>query len=373
MLALAAGLATSGATLIARGALLVRRQRALLAAERAARHELARLNAQLAEDSRRDTLTGLRNRRALEEDIHAVEAQALRRGGSFAVALIDVDRFKPYNDRLGHLAGDDALRALAGAIRGELRAGDVAYRYGGEELIVVLADASAGDAVSAGERIRAAIGRLALPHPQGGEVTVSIGVAAGERDVPALLARADAALYAAKRNGRDRVVAASADAPLVPAERRHRVRAARGPPAAQRHRGVPRRLRARRPAAGAGDAGADDPLGAALLDGRREPGRRGLHGARGRDRARRRGGARDAARQPHAVGVVGVDARPAVRALRRVLAARRLARLGRRAAVLGARRPPHGQRRLGPGGRADAAAARGQRRSCSASSRSTTR
>jgi diguanylate cyclase (GGDEF)-like protein len=223
MLVLSGGLATSGATLIARAALLVRRQRGLLAAEQEARRELAaretqlqRLNAQLAEDSRRDTLTGLRNRRALEEDIRSVEAQALRRGGSFAVALCDVDRFKTYNDRLGHLAGDDALRALARAIEAELRAGDVAYRYGGEELIVVLADAAALDAVAAAERVRAAIATLGLPHPQGGHVTVSIGVAAGERDAPALLARADAALYSAKRGGRDRVVAAAADEAVGP-------------------------------------------------------------------------------------------------------------------------------------------------------------
>ena len=220
MLTLAVGLATSGATLIARGALLAHRQRVLLAAERVGRAELGRLNAQLAEDSRRDTLTGLLNRRALDDDIRGVEAQARRRGGSFAVALCDVDRFKPYNDRLGHLAGDEALRALAGVIGDELREGDVAYRYGGEEIIVVLADATAGDAVAAGERVRAAIARLALPHPQGGEVTVSIGVAAGTHDVPALLARADSALYTAKRTGRDRVVAAGDGTAPAPARQR---------------------------------------------------------------------------------------------------------------------------------------------------------
>jgi diguanylate cyclase (GGDEF)-like protein len=220
MLMLAAGLATSGATLIARAALLVRRQRGLLAAERAARGALAALNAQLADDSRRDTLTGLRNRRALEEDIRTVEAQALRRGGSFAVALCDVDRFKPYNDRLGHLAGDDALRALARALLGELRAGDMAYRYGGEELLVVLADATEAAAVAAGERLRSAVAALGLPHPQGGHVTVSVGVAAGPRDAADLLARADAALYAAKRSGRDRVVAAGSEAaPAAPRSR----------------------------------------------------------------------------------------------------------------------------------------------------------
>ncbi len=224
-IALLAGLAICGATLIARSVLLGRRQRTLLAREREGRMalaereaELQRLNERLAEDSRRDTLTGLRNRRALAEDLAAVEAEAARRGTPYAVVLCDVDHFKPYNDRLGHLAGDEALRALAVTIRGELRAGDAAYRYGGEELLLVLRDASAEDALRAAERVRAAVSALALPHPDGvgGIITVSAGVAGGAGGAEALLARAEPALYAAKGAGRNRVSAEGGAAAAAP-------------------------------------------------------------------------------------------------------------------------------------------------------------
>ena len=128
--------------------LLERRLGGLLSFEREAREELAgreaelaRLNERLREDSRRDPLTGLRNRRALVEDLPDVELDARRRGQSIAIAICDVDRFKAYNDKLGHIAGDQALRAIAATVRMQLRAGDAAYRYGGEELVLVLRDA----------------------------------------------------------------------------------------------------------------------------------------------------------------------------------------------------------------------------------------
>jgi diguanylate cyclase (GGDEF)-like protein len=219
-LALAVGLAANGAILIARSALLGRRQRALLERERDARlhlaereAELARLNERLAEDSRRDALTGLCNRRALADDLPAVE------GEPFAVALLDVDHFKAYNDRLGHLAGDNALRALAATVRGELRQGDAAYRYGGEELLLVLPGGNLEVARRIAERVRAAVEAAALPHPEGiGRiVTVSIGVAAGRGAAGPLLARADAALYAAKSGGRNRVLAERAGEAPAPA------------------------------------------------------------------------------------------------------------------------------------------------------------
>jgi diguanylate cyclase (GGDEF)-like protein len=212
-LALAAGLLTCGAMLIGRGVLLSRNLRLLLDRERTAREELAgrevelaRLNRRLAEDSRRDPLTGLLNRRALAADLAAQRDD----GAPLAVALLDVDRFKPYNDRLGHLAGDQALRSLAGIVNRTLRAGDDAYRYGGEELLLVMRGAGADDAVAAAERVRAAVAAAALPHPDGigGILTVSIGVASGGAGASGLLARADAALYEAKAAGRDRVVGA---------------------------------------------------------------------------------------------------------------------------------------------------------------------
>jgi diguanylate cyclase (GGDEF)-like protein len=223
---LAAGLLICGATLIARSILLGRRLRVLLDRERLARRELAgreaelaALNERLRKDVRRDPLTTLRNRRALSEDLPVLEALARRHGESFAVALCDVDRFKAYNDRLGHLAGDQALRRLAGTVRGVLRAGDAAYRYGGEEMLLLLRGADAAAAEVTAERVRAAVAGEALLHPADptGVVTVSIGVAAGASDGATLLARADAALYRAKRDGRNRVVVAvDEDVRIVP-------------------------------------------------------------------------------------------------------------------------------------------------------------
>jgi diguanylate cyclase (GGDEF)-like protein len=212
-IALAIGLGTSGATLIARSALLSRRGRTLLESEREARSALAQINERLAQDSRRDALTGLRNRRALAEDLPALEA------GRYAVALLDVDHFKAYNDQLGHLAGDNALRTLAALVRGELRDGDLAYRYGGEELLIVLHDAHLEIARRVAERVRTAVAGAAIAHPRGigGVVTVSIGLAAGAGDTGRMLARADAALYEAKRGGRNRVLGSPGEQPAEPA------------------------------------------------------------------------------------------------------------------------------------------------------------
>ena len=228
-LMLAAGALVSGGTMIVRTVLLERRLGSLLSFERDARAELAgreaelaRLNARLREDSRRDPLTGLRNRRALVEDLPDVELDARRHGQSFAIAICDVDRFKAYNDRLGHIAGDQALRAIAATVRMQLRAGDAAYRYGGEELVLVLRDADAREALAAAERVRAAVETAGLPHPDDprGIVTVSIGVATGKGDAPELLARADRALYEAKHGGRNGVRASEGETTRKPARRR---------------------------------------------------------------------------------------------------------------------------------------------------------
>jgi diguanylate cyclase (GGDEF)-like protein len=221
-LALAVGLATSGATLIARSALLSRRRRTLLESEREARSELARANERLSQDSRRDALTGLRNRRALAEDLPTLES------GRYAVALLDVDHFKAYNDRLGHLAGDNALRALAALVRDQLRDGDLAYRYGGEELLIILHDGHLEIARRVAERVRTAVTGAAIPHPGGigGIVTVSIGLAAGAGDAGRMLARADAALYEAKRSGRNRVLGSPGERSDAPEPKPARLRTA---------------------------------------------------------------------------------------------------------------------------------------------------
>ena len=228
-LPLVIGVLLCGATLIARSALLERRLRVLLDRETSAREELAgreaelaRLNARLLEDSRRDPLTGLRNRRALVEELPDVELDARRHDQSFAIAICDVDRFKAYNDRLGHIAGDQALRAIAATVRMQLRPGDTAYRYGGEELVLVLRDADTREALAAAERVRAAVEGAALAHPDDprGVVTVSIGVATGKGDAPDMLARADRALYEAKHGGRNGVRASEGEATRKPARRR---------------------------------------------------------------------------------------------------------------------------------------------------------
>jgi diguanylate cyclase (GGDEF)-like protein len=215
--ALFLGLLFSGVSLAVRGTLLESRLRGLLGRERSAlasladrEAELARLNEQLLEDSRRDPLTGMRNRRALADELPKIEAGHRELGTPLAVALCDVDHFKAYNDEMGHLAGDQALRAIAATIRGTLRTHDRAYRFGGEELLLVLPGATAVEARAAAERVRTAVEAVAMPHPAGNEgvVTVSIGVASGQGGYGELLARADAALYDAKRGGRNRVVSA---------------------------------------------------------------------------------------------------------------------------------------------------------------------
>jgi diguanylate cyclase (GGDEF)-like protein len=229
---LGAGLLFSGAALGARGWLLERRLRELLTRERATsavlgerEAELARLNAQLKEDSRRDPLTGMRNRRALTDDLMELDAARGAGDGGFALALCDVDHFKAYNDRMGHLAGDQALRTIAGTVRGAMRSGDIAYRFGGEELVLILRNVGPEEALAAVERVRRAVEQMAMPHRDGvGEiVTVSIGVATGDEDSAALMARADAALYHAKHAGRNRSVVADDAEPATAAGHHHQL------------------------------------------------------------------------------------------------------------------------------------------------------
>jgi diguanylate cyclase (GGDEF)-like protein len=175
------------------------------------------LHRRLHRDARQDALTGLGNRHRLAEDLGAMRARAERYGHRWCVALLDLDRFKGYNDGAGHLQGDELLRRVSAALAGAARGGDTVYRYGGEEFLVLLPEQTLETAALAGERLRAVVEDLALPHPAGGPVTISVGVAgpAEGGDPEALLARADEALYAAKAAGRNRVeVAREADAPI---------------------------------------------------------------------------------------------------------------------------------------------------------------
>ena len=167
-----------------------------------------------------DALTGLLNRRALLEQAERELARARRAAVPFTVLMIDLDHFKRVNDVHGHQTGDRVLADFAGRLRDCVRAGDLVGRYGGEEFCAVLPGASMERALAVGERIRAAT----EAHPLGGlpsAVTVSVGAAIlesnlGGTTVDAALAAADSALYAAKKAGRNRVVASAAHDPLAP-------------------------------------------------------------------------------------------------------------------------------------------------------------
>lgn len=191
----------------------------LLSAVRVLNHErgLAQMNAALREEShlsfeeaRVDPLTQIANRLRLREDLDALQAQAARYGHRYCAALCDIDWFKGYNDTCGHLAGDEALRRVAATIRDALRQGDTLYRYGGEEFLVILSEQGISDARQAMDRVRGKVAALGVPHPgsPAGVVTISVGIAEiGDTGVSNddWLRRADAALYRAKQNGRNRV------------------------------------------------------------------------------------------------------------------------------------------------------------------------
>jgi diguanylate cyclase (GGDEF)-like protein len=192
-------------------------QARLIAAQRVTdlHAELDRHRAQLAHLARHDPLTGLSNRRALDEDLEVLHARSQRYGRGFALAMCDIDRFKAYNDTHGHQAGDQALRAVAATIVGEVRGGDGVYRYGGEEFLLVLPEQTLDTARVAVERVRSAVERLAIPQPAagpGGRLTLSAGIAAFSPGEPTtaeeLLGQADAALYRAKSAGRNRLALA---------------------------------------------------------------------------------------------------------------------------------------------------------------------
>jgi len=158
-----------------------------------------------------DSLTGLANRRALDERL----LREWHRPGQqdpIALLMIDVDQFKEFNDRFGHLAGDECLRTIASALlRRGLRAGDFIARFGGEEFAVVAPGTNLPDAVALAEGLRKEIQSLSIAHPLSpfGVVTISIGVAAANATSESgpldLLNAADRALYRAKQAGRNRV------------------------------------------------------------------------------------------------------------------------------------------------------------------------
>lgn len=166
----------------------------------------------------RDPLTGLANRRVMEEALERHCHEVARLGRPLVVALLDLDRFRDYNRRHGHLAGDAVLQALAARLSEVLRDDDVACRYGGDELVVILPGATVDEAIG---RLEPLLQRL-VEAPAAGDrrilepVTTSIGIAESPgdgTDPPALIAAADEAMYRAKQAGGNRVCLAAANLP----------------------------------------------------------------------------------------------------------------------------------------------------------------
>ncbi|HEY2590307.1 MAG TPA: GGDEF domain-containing protein, partial [Steroidobacteraceae bacterium] len=167
----------------------------------------------IEELAQRDALTGARNRRSFDEHLSRIWAEAAQARRRIAIVLIDVDHFKAYNDRYGHLAGDDALRGVAHAVQNSIRGpGDILGRYGGEEFVAILQGVDSEGAKAIAERMRRAVMDLGIEHRASRtceSLTISVGVGAIEpslaRDCRGALQLADQALYQAKIKGRNGV------------------------------------------------------------------------------------------------------------------------------------------------------------------------
>lgn len=182
----------------------------------AANRELLRLSSV-------DGLTGIANRRQFDHSVALEWRRSARTQEPMSLLMCDVDCFKQYNDRHGHLAGDECLRRVATALTdNKQRPADLVARYGGEEFAVILPETDAGGALLVAEKLRAAIQALAIPHlgsVAASHVTISIGAATrvpvSGQPPTSLIAYADKALYRAKRDGRNRVAEALRTAPVV--------------------------------------------------------------------------------------------------------------------------------------------------------------
>ncbi len=178
--------------------------------------ELADANRKLARLAEIDGLTRVGNRRNFDEELRRAWLDHLRRRAPLSLALVDVDQFKAYNDRYGHLAGDDTLRQIAAALVGATnRPGDAVSRYGGEELAILLPNTDAQGALHVAEMVQERVGAAAIPHDESTvapRITVSVGVATvvpeEALESSKLVELADRALYRAKQEGRNRIVVA---------------------------------------------------------------------------------------------------------------------------------------------------------------------
>lgn len=187
-----------------------------LVAERT--RELAVANERLEALAVTDEVTGLYNRRFLQQILERKAEAIARTPHPFAVIMIDIDHFKHYNDRNGHLAGDGVLRTVCDLMRAVIRGGDILARYGGEEFCIILESAWKVDALHVADKLRRAVMDHTFPEGEFqplGTITISLGVASYPEDaesVMAVLDKADRALYEAKRGGRNRIATLPPDA-----------------------------------------------------------------------------------------------------------------------------------------------------------------
>jgi diguanylate cyclase (GGDEF)-like protein len=178
------------------------------------RVEMRGLRRRLGEMAHTDPLTGLPNRRQFESTLQAELAEVKRYGGQCSMAMIDVDFFKQYNDAHGHVEGDVLLKTLADVMRAQMRATDLLSRYGGEEFGLIMSRTPKAEALRSVERLRGVVEAYAFKNEEtqpGGRLTISAGLAASPddgADFDTIVRRSDEALYAAKRNGRNRVESA---------------------------------------------------------------------------------------------------------------------------------------------------------------------
>jgi two-component system cell cycle response regulator len=200
--------------MLVRSSLLVRAARRREDGLHRANSALQQREAELAELAVTDAATGLYNRRHFFEALRSEFGRAERYRHPLSLVMVDIDNFKAVNDRLGHQAGDRVLKEVADALRANLRVSDVVCRYGGEEFAIILPETGTGQALHVCERTRHRTGSVST----GGEatVTVSQGIATypatGIVTADDLLRRADAAMYEAKRRGRDQIAVAPVDA-----------------------------------------------------------------------------------------------------------------------------------------------------------------
>jgi diguanylate cyclase (GGDEF)-like protein len=180
---------------------------ASLAAHAVVALENARLHGMVERQALVDGLTGLANRRAAADALHAEAARAERLETPLSVVLADLDGFKEVNDAHGHAVGDEVLRVFADVLRQTLRESDMAGRWGGEEFLLLLPGADEEGAAQLADRVRVVLAGRSIPSVPGLRVTASFGVAeyAGETNTEQLVEAADGALYRAKRAGKNRV------------------------------------------------------------------------------------------------------------------------------------------------------------------------